>query len=129
MLNTRTKLFLACAWTLLVIVLSIINIGEVGNEIQIPYKDKIVHFLFYFIFTILWFSYLNSTKPNSKNIWLVLTTAILFGTAIEIYQATFTLSRHSDVADVLANSLGAILGVITSIIGFKFKNKNKKNLA
>ena len=87
------------------------------------YKDKIVHFTFYFVFAFLWLSFFNFVKPNTKNKWLVLLAAILFGGLMEIGQGVFTTTRTPDGFDVLANSVGAILGTIFASQLYKKYNK------
>ena len=84
-----------------------------GNEIHIKNKDKIVHFVFYFLFVFLWSLYANFKKniPNSSS--KILFIAILYGIMIEIFQGVFTTNRTADVFDVVANSLGAFGGYIS----------------
>jgi VanZ family protein len=95
---------------------------EISNSIAIDvdYKDKYVHFLFYLIFVLLWFLFLVKTKfANSVN-KLVFFAAIVYGITIEIFQGAFTNTRIPDVYDVLANSGGALTGIV--IINFLFRN-------
>jgi VanZ family protein len=106
--NTNKFLILAIAWTLLVTLLSLVSIGKIGNSIPIAGKDKIVHFVFYFVFVIVWFSYL-----KSKNSMIIITLkivliAIVYGIIMEICQGVFTQNRVADVYDALANSAGAM---------------------
>jgi VanZ family protein len=121
--NKKTKLFLALIWTFLVAFLSLATLADVGSEVNIPNKDKIVHFTFYFVFVLLWLSFFNFVNPSSKNKWLVLIAAILFGVLMEIGQGVFTTTRTPDGFDVLANSVGAILGTIFASQSYKKNNK------
>ena len=121
-LNQYIKLFIALVWTSIVTFLSTIELDStIGTGIKIAHKDKYVHFIFYFLFVIVWYNYFkieNSFK--NKKIVLVI-AAILFGIAMELYQAKFTISRHGDLLDVLVNSIGAILGI--QFVNYFFKNK------
>lgn len=79
------------------------------------YGDKIVHFIFYFIAGVLGLMYLSKAESDdslqrTKLLKLVI-FLILFGTVIEVIQETFTATRTGDIADALANSIGAICGV------------------
>lgn len=122
----RNKLFLffaAIFWTITIIVLSLIAINQDIDPLKIPNKDKIVHFMFYFIFVILWYSYFKNENFHKKYGLMVVVVAIIFGILIEICQATLTTSRQGDPMDVLANSTGAILGIIFSILWYKRRKK------
>lgn len=74
---------------------------------SIPFKDKIAHFLFYFIMYYLWKKALklNSNKSQLKLIFII----VLYGIIIEVFQMIFTSDRQADVLDALANTLGALV--------------------
>ena len=108
-----TYLFcLALFWTIIVSFLSLATIGDIGSSFPIENKDKYVHFTFYFIFVIVWFLYANKTNIAKKVKWIVLFSAIGYGVLMEICQGLFTSNRAPDVLDVIANSLGAITGLL-----------------
>ena len=86
---------------------------------QIPFKDKIVHFGFYFGFVYLWVkSFKNTSFTKSL---LVLILGILLGIIIEFLQENFTKSRAFDSYDILAKSIGALLSFI--FVNTLLKNK------
>lgn len=108
-------LWLAELWTVLIAVLCLESSKKLPS-IGIKSADKYVHFMFYFVFTILWFLYLikkNNYVKNTINPALikVFIAALLYGISIEIAQSLFTVSRKGDVLDVLANTIGAITAV------------------
>ncbi|MEY2923349.1 MAG: hypothetical protein RL108_1975 [Bacteroidota bacterium] len=122
-LNKKTYFFIAISWTCLITILSLITISEeLSNSIAIDvdYKDKYVHFLFYLVFVLVWFLYLVKTKYLKSVKKIVLITALLYGIVMEICQGIFTNTRIPDVYDVLANSAGALTGIIA--INFLFRN-------
>jgi len=120
--NKRIYLWLALIWTCIVTILSLATIGDVGSSIPIENKDKYVHFTFYFIFVVVWFLFANRTKIRKKIKWIVLFSAIGYGILMEICQGLFTSTRSPDIMDVLANSLGAITGLLfISLILKKYK--------
>lgn len=122
MLNKKPTLFAAASWTLLVTVLSLISTGSFVSiaNINIAYKDKIVHFIFYFVMVILWLNYYNRT--TSKNSYIkVLFMTICYGILIEICQGVFTANREADVFDAIVNAVGAFSGFIL------FKALSNKN--
>lgn len=110
--NKNVYLGLALLWTCIVTVLSLFTIGSIGSSIPIPNKDKYVHFTFYFIFVILWSLYVRQTNSNKNIQWIILFLAIGYGIIMEICQGVFTTTRTPDSMDALANSLGAITGLI-----------------
>ena len=76
------------------------------------FTDKITHFVFYFGFVFLWGNALLLKTQNRKNVFLkVFTTAILVGALMEILQETLTKNRTFDWVDILANSIGALVGI------------------
>ncbi|MFN7099733.1 MAG: VanZ family protein [Flavobacterium sp.] len=88
--------------------------------------DKVVHAFFYFVLTFLvqlnWkVNNLNWSSRTQAVVSVVVT--ILFGVLIEILQETCTASRHADVLDVIANSIGALLSVFAFKLYVRFKNK------
>jgi VanZ family protein len=119
-LSKKTYFSFALIWTLIVTILSLIPMGDVGSTIKIAYKDKYVHFTFYFVFVVLWFSF--AKKRNIKNINLIiLFSAIGYGILMEICQGVFTTTRTADVYDAIANSFGAFFGLL--FINYLFKKK------
>ena len=117
MLNKKTFLFLAILWTVVITFLSLATLdSSIGSEIKIPNKDKMVHFVFYFLFVVLWSFYVNFKTFNFKKVIVILVIAISYGILMELIQGIFTTERTADVFDVFANSAGAIAGLITTKI-------------
>ncbi|TRX26612.1 hypothetical protein FNW25_08300 [Flavobacterium franklandianum] len=111
-------LYLAIFWSGLIIYLCLKNANEI-KQIEIPNFDKIIHFVFHFVFTMLWFLYLKKKFKISNNINLLAVTLIIslvFGIAIELMQQYLTTTRTADVFDVLANLLGAFLAAFLIIL-------------
>lgn len=86
-----------------------------AGKLNIPYADKITHFVFYTVFAILGCLFLRErTKGNiaiGKAIKNIVVAAIGYGIFIEVLQYTFTEDRKAELGDVLANTFGAIVGV------------------
>lgn len=124
MFSKYKYLFIAFLWTVLITVLSLISLGNIEEKINIdvPNKDKYVHFTFYFVFVVLWFLQIKQKPVKIKTQILILLSAIGYGIFMEICQG-FTQTRTPDIMDVLANSTGAITGLLcVSLI----LNHNKK---
>ncbi|MEC4047858.1 VanZ family protein [Flavobacterium sp. SUN046] len=112
MLNKKVFFSIALTWTVLITVLSLVSLGGLGQSIPIPNKDKYVHIIFYFCFTILWLAYWQKRKYDKRNEIKVLLCAIGYGILMEVLQGTLTTYRSPDFLDVLANSTGAIGGLL-----------------
>jgi len=111
-------LFSAIIWTGVILLLSLENSKNIP-QIEIPNIDKVIHFGFHFVFTILWFLYLKKRFNSSKNLQLLAFTIIfslIFGIAIELMQQYFTISRNADVLDILANLSGSFLAAFFIIL-------------
>lgn len=88
--------------------------------INFPSIDKIVHFCFHFGFTISWILFfkkeLKGKGADDYKAYLIsFIFSVFFGITIEILQSALTVTRASDVTDVLANSLGAVVAVFSAI--------------
>jgi VanZ family protein len=112
-LNQKTIFFLALGWTLLIVFLSLVSMSSLKDPLDVPFKDKAVHFVFYFVFVLLWdlWKYKSTLYKSS---WILLPIALLFGILIEFSQGYFTNDRKFELFDIMANSLGAIFGFISS---------------
>jgi VanZ family protein len=76
--------------------------------LNIRNKDKIVHFIFYLVFTLLLYKdYKVKTGSIKKAFVYAFATAVSYGIIIEICQGLFTDGRNADSMDVLANTSGS----------------------
>ncbi|WP_276378665.1 VanZ family protein [Flavobacterium sp. H4147] len=97
-------------------------------KVNFPSVDKIVHFCFHFGFTISWILFfkkeLKGVESEDYKAYLVsFIFSVFFGITIEILQGVLTVTRASDVSDVLANALGAVAAVFLAIAFKKQINK------
>ena len=79
-------------------------------DVGISFADKIFHSLTYTLLAFLWFNTLvfQFKMGNKKAIIYASAISIVFGMIVEVLQGVFTSTRHADVLDVLANSLGVL---------------------
>ncbi|MBD0724303.1 hypothetical protein B6A10_03835 [Flavobacterium sp. L1I52] len=116
----------ALAWTGNIIYLCLIKASELP-QITIPYIDKYVHAVFHFVFSLLWFyafRFSFKTVRRVKLLSIVFVMSLVFGIAIELFQTYLTVTRNGDAVDVLANSTGALLAILTiQILNKKFNCK------
>lgn len=111
-------LFSAIFWTGVILFLSLENAKNIP-VINIAYLDKVIHAVFHFVFTILWFLYLKKKFINTNNVHLLFFTLIgsfVLGIVIELMQQSYTTTRNGDVFDILANLFGAFLAAVAIIL-------------
>ena len=96
-----------------------------------PEQDKAVHFVFYFIFIILWFFALQLYKKSKYFNLKLFLIAVFYGILMEFFQSVFTKNREGDFYDAIANTFGALFGILISNLiqkqslrSNKFKNFN-----
>ena len=78
--------------------------------VAVENTDKLVHFSFYFILTLL---FLRSLKKELKYKYLiVMSFSFVYGIIIEVLQENFTSGRKGDFYDVLANLTGIVCAVM-----------------
>lgn len=129
-LLAHKNLWLAFAiiWTSIIFILCLIDSGDLPSiKLKVDGFDKVVHFSFHFIFTLLWIIYFYSSIQgnNKRKIRNVILSSFFFGVLIEILQGCFTTTRNADILDVVANSLGALTSGIVMYFILNRINKLK----
>ena len=88
-------------------------------KVQITNIDLAVHFFFYCVFT---FLLIIGNLSQSQFIFLrknpivsALLVSIPFGGIVELIQGTKFVSRSTELADFIANSVGGLIGVVLFI--------------
>ena len=106
-------------------VVSLIQLKGLPN-VGISFADKIFHFLAYSVLTLVWFSALFFQFKNKKTkaILYAAIFSVIFGIIVEVLQGSVTASRHSDVYDAIANTLGVLITVLILLINKKTGIKN-----
>jgi VanZ family protein len=81
--------------------------------------DKLVHAFLFGIFVWLWCKFFLSKGASSKLIFAsIIFAGIVYGAGMEFYQDYFT-TREFELADIIADTIGAIIGAVY----FGVKNK------
>jgi len=97
-----------------------------AGRLNVPYADKITHFIFYMVFGFVGCLSLRERTKGSlginRTINIVLVTAIAYGILMEALQYAVTTDRMAEFGDVLANTLGAFAGI--GLIRWVFSKKN-----
>ena len=91
--------------------------------INIPHFDKVIHFMLYFIFTLLLISGNNSQKHQRRvTINAILWAAAIslpYGIVVEVLQHFIFTTRSAEFWDIVAN----ILGFLTASLAYRPANR------
>ncbi|TXD49851.1 VanZ family protein [Polaribacter sp. IC073] len=109
-------LIIAIVITISILYLSLMRVPK--YDISISHLDKWQHCLAYFTLSLSWLFAVY--KENKK--YLIVFACVVFGIIIEILQHTLTNYRTGDYFDVIANSLGVLIGLLV------YNQVFKKNL-
>lgn len=101
---------LCILWTIIMIIGLSIPVSSSG-ESKIFGIDKLIHFLIYFIWSIL-LLYSNLLPRKNKLVAFIL-VGITFAAGTEIWQGLFIQGRTGDIYDFVANFLGVIFGIFS----------------
>ena len=87
------------------------------NSFTYAFKvDKIVHIVLFFILSYTLLLYFNKSDKKylkNKRIQIIaIISCIVYGILLEFYQKLFVPSRSFDIADIVADAIGAIFGLI-----------------
>lgn len=107
----RSAYLIAIIATIILTYLSLSSLSELN--VQIDVSDKILHGVAYLGLTILWLFAVKKSHGSSKVKAIVGLILVIFGIIIEVLQSTMPLNRHGDFLDVIANSLGVLLALVS----------------
>lgn len=127
MLRKRKFTILLVVWVTIVVALSLMPGDDTVDLPRIPFMDKLVHFTFYFVFTVLFFLTLKyEIKCVKKLIYIYIFSfiiAFLLGILMELLQKIVTTTRSGEFLDVLFNMFGTVVALcFTAVINKKVFN-------
>lgn len=115
-MNIFQTIWPALVWAIFVLGLSIMPGPELPPKYAIPHLDKVVHFLFYAIFSaLLFFFFKTRYQPLLKVAVLVFVLSSGYGWGIELIQGSLISNRTFDAWDGLSNMTGALAFLLTRI--------------
>lgn len=112
-----TILFIS--WVVLITLLSLFSFSNTDlPSVKIPNIDKLVHFTFYSVATVLGVlslkEFFNVKKVKSLIVWYLVFSLIAYGIIIEVLQSTVTVTRSAEFLDFVANTTGVFVGLIVA---------------
>ncbi len=90
---------------------SLVSIADLNVEITV--SDKFLHIFAYSVLTLSWLFAVKKSHSKFKIKVQVGLVLFLFGILIEVLQSSLTIYRQGDYLDILANTLGIILAIVT----------------
>jgi len=119
--NKKRARLLAILWTLLIFFLCFLPARDVP-EVNVPLIDKWVHFILFGVFSFLWL--LSFESCTLKGLSLIFIASVVLGSLVEFFQGVLTfLGRSCENMDILADSIGGLLGVIIFYVTHRVKSK------
>ncbi|MEO5581753.1 MAG: VanZ family protein, partial [Saprospiraceae bacterium] len=99
-------------WTLTIIILTLLPKNEMPSiTFGVKYLDKVVHFIFYFILISLYL--FEAAKGSSRHSWVFgFIICLVLGIGTEFGQRYLNMGRNFEQADIVANFLGNISGLL-----------------
>ena len=119
--NKKRTVRIAIAWTVLILVACLLPGNEVPN-VHVPFVDKYVHFIIFAGFSFLWLCTL--AQPSLQKGFWVFMASLGLGYLVEVLQGSgITSGRSYDMYDVLADTIGGLIGIIIFYIAEKITAK------
>lgn len=119
LLVVRLILAISLLYTGAITWLSLAKLGKISIGTFNP-TDKMLHSGAYLFLCLLWNIYFHFRTKNEDGFFSILTWVgvgcLIFGMLIEVLQGTLTSYRDPDWWDILANSVGVILGSLFFIL-------------
>ncbi len=116
---------LGLIYTLLITIAFLTPVSDLPDFKFIILDDKLIHIILYVILAFVWLFFYHVFKEKHisfKEIFIISFLCLTHGIIIEVLQHLFVNSRQADILDVLANTIGIIIG---TIVYWKAKKQNK----
>ncbi len=104
-------LTLALVWTAIIFIGCSLPGRDLPPITVFDHFDKVVHFVFFFVFAIFWLAAFGARNMNHYLIVVIM--SMIYGFALEYYQINFVSGRSWDVWDAISDTVGGIVGCIT----------------
>lgn len=108
----------AIIWGIFIFIMSAFPGDDIPKSfiINIPFADKIIHFILYFLLVIL--VLLGSLRKSKtgltiRKLLVVFFISLLYGILLEILQDLVFIMRGADLLDITANAAGSFIGLLT----------------
>ena len=132
LLGHKTLLVGVVIYTILITLASLYRFIVSPFVLDFENSDKVLHFISYFIFEVIWFFFLYFSARISMNwkrsLWTSGVVCFVYGILMELAQGFLTTYRSMDWKDAIANTTGIVFAVIVLIISSSVLFKLKEEL-
>ena len=107
----------AIGWGFLILYICLAPVDDIDPGFSIQISDKLVHFILYFSWIVLLYfasSRAYKCRLSRRKMLTYWIAAACVGGAVEVLQGAMEFGRNADFMDGLANSGGAMVGIISS---------------
>jgi VanZ family protein len=117
----------ALAWGAIIFIAISLPPGNIPKTplLKIPHFDKWVHFFLFLIFGAFtaygFFKQRLGSFMKRKYVPLTLLAGLIYGSITELLQYFFFFGRNANIADVITNLFGTIIGVLLFRLALSFK--------
>jgi VanZ family protein len=118
---TKAGYYLAFLWMVMIYILLVMPAKDIPSPSFLTHIhfDKFVHFSLFGTLVALWtipYASRHTTQKNTRFFLLICLGASAYGAGMEWVQLKFTADRDYENMDILADSIGAITGMIISML-------------
>ena len=111
-INHKSKILHYFPAVLLTVGIAVVSLVEAPYvQVDVRMSDKLIHGLMYLFLALFWALPLNH-KSQIKNHTIICVLVTLYGGLLELLQHYCTTTRSGEWLDLLADFLGALIGVI-----------------
>ena len=115
-------------WTVFILVLFLIPSQVIPGSREIPGLDKVVHMVFFMIFSILFIRDILKMKglKNISPLYVLATFLVVLSLAIMIegLQDKMNLGREGDIIDIFYDIIGFLLGMLFLVFSYRFRSRS-----
>lgn len=131
MLKTLWDFRLSAILTIAILAVCLIPVPETPLQ-EVKFMDKYTHFLMFWGYaSALWIELGGRLASGRFRQWIRFwgfCFPILFGGAVEVFQATLTTTRSGDVTDFLANSFGVLSALPIGMLVHRFYSRHSSSV-
>ena len=81
------------------------------DQLKLNFSDKLIHCLYFTGLTLFWIK--STEELSNKRLIKTALLVFLFGLVLEILQGILPIERNMDILDLLANSAGIFLAIVS----------------
>ena len=116
------------AWFVFILVLFLIPSQVIPGSREIPGLDKVVHMVFFMIFSILFIRDILKMKglKNISPLYVLATFLVVLSLAIMIegLQDKMKLGREGDIIDIYFDLVGFLFGMLFLVFSYRFRSRS-----